>query len=65
MKYCQAIELPYVFGSDAHTADDLHQHYHVLLPQSITPSVIAFEFFEFTRKAPLKNPPQCFLYRKR
>ncbi|WP_341300076.1 histidinol-phosphatase HisJ [Lysinibacillus sp. FSL H8-0500] len=30
MAYCRAIELPYVFGSDAHTVDDLHQHYHVL-----------------------------------
>ncbi len=26
-EYAQSIELPYVFGSDAHTVKDLHQHY--------------------------------------
>ncbi len=32
IKYSQAIELPYVFGSDAHSATDLHQHHNVILP---------------------------------
>jgi len=32
INYCQAIELPYVFGSDAHSVTDLHQHYNVILP---------------------------------
>lgn len=29
-EYAQSIGLPYVFGSDAHTAKDLHQHYDKL-----------------------------------
>jgi histidinol-phosphatase (PHP family) len=32
INYSQAIELPYVFGSDAHSAEDLHQHHNVILP---------------------------------
>ncbi|WP_445478099.1 histidinol-phosphatase HisJ [Lysinibacillus irui] len=32
INYSQAIELPYVFGSDAHCAEDLHQHHNVILP---------------------------------
>lgn len=30
--YAKSIELQYVFGSDAHTAKDLHQHYNILFP---------------------------------
>ncbi|KMN39140.1 histidinol-phosphatase HisJ [Lysinibacillus capsici] len=32
INYSQTIKLPYVFGSDAHCAEDLHQHYNVILP---------------------------------
>lgn len=32
INYSQAIGLPYVFGSDAHCAEDLHQHHNVILP---------------------------------
>lgn len=28
--YAKSIHLPYVFGSDAHTVEDLHQHYNVI-----------------------------------
>ncbi|WP_332651051.1 histidinol-phosphatase HisJ [Lysinibacillus sp. 54212] len=30
--YAKSIGLPFVFGSDAHTARDLHQHYNILFP---------------------------------
>ncbi|MEO4051924.1 histidinol-phosphatase HisJ [Solibacillus sp. CAU 1738] len=30
--FAKSIHLPYVFGSDAHTARDLHQHYNVIFP---------------------------------
>lgn len=30
--YAKSIQLPYVFGSDAHTARDLHQHYDIIFP---------------------------------
>jgi len=31
--YSKSIGLPAVFGSDAHSANDLHQHYHVIFPK--------------------------------
>lgn len=31
--YSKSIELPIVFGSDAHASTDLHQHYNVLFPK--------------------------------
>lgn len=30
IEFARAIDLPVVFGSDAHTAQDLHQHYNVI-----------------------------------
>lgn len=30
--FAKSIQLPYVFGSDAHTARDLHQHYDIIFP---------------------------------
>lgn len=30
--FAKNIELPIVFGSDAHTAKDLHQHYNIIFP---------------------------------
>ncbi|MEK4230339.1 histidinol-phosphatase HisJ [Solibacillus sp. FSL H8-0538] len=30
--FAKSIELPLVFGSDAHTAQDLHQHYSIIFP---------------------------------
>lgn len=32
IEFARAINLPIVFGSDAHTAQDLHQHYSVIFP---------------------------------
>lgn len=32
IKYAQSIELPVVYGSDAHTVKDLHQHYDIVFP---------------------------------
>lgn len=32
IEFAKKIELPIVFGSDAHTAQDLHQHYSVIFP---------------------------------
>lgn len=31
INYARAIQVPLVFGSDAHTAKDLHQHFHTLI----------------------------------
>ncbi|RUL56437.1 MULTISPECIES: histidinol-phosphatase HisJ [Lysinibacillus] len=30
IEYARSIELPFVFGSDAHSAQDLHQHYDII-----------------------------------
>ena len=32
IEYAKSIELPLVFGSDAHVAKDLHQHYNIIFP---------------------------------
>ena len=31
INYARAIQVPLVFGSDAHTAKDLHQHFHTMI----------------------------------
>jgi len=33
IEYAKTIELPMVFGSDAHRVEDLHQHYEIVIPK--------------------------------
>ena len=44
VEYAKEIDLPIVFGSDAHTVKDLHQHYETSLQKNKKKELNLFEF---------------------